>query len=52
MVCRELGRNFVGVDLSWSYLNSEARVRALRQTPQHKIDELPLFAAARGDEAQ
>ena len=44
MVCRELGRNFVGVDLSWSYLNSEARVRALRQTPQHKIDELPLFA--------
>lgn len=45
MVCRELGRNFVGVDLSWAYLNSEARVRALRLTPQHKIDELPLFGA-------
>lgn len=43
-VCRELGRRFVGLDLSMKYLLENALPRAERKTAAHVVDKLPLFA--------
>jgi DNA modification methylase len=43
VVCRELGLDFVGLDISHHYLETQAKPRALRQTPKGALDDLPLF---------
>ncbi len=44
MVCRETGRKFVGLDISFPYLRDQARARA--ENKAAPVDEtLPLFAA-------
>lgn len=42
-VARQLGVNFVGLDLSAEYLDQQARIRVLGQTPKGALDSLPLF---------
>ena len=44
-VCRELGVNGIGIDLSPGYLDDHAKVRAHIGTPSGALDDLPLFAA-------
>ena len=43
VVCRELGLDFVGLDISHDYLEKQAKPRALRQMPKGALDGLPLF---------
>ena len=45
-VCRELPhrRDFVGLDLSFEYLQDQALVRSERRTPPSALAELPMFA--------
>lgn len=43
VVARELGLDFVGLDISRDYLDKQARPRALRQMPSGGLDDLPLF---------
>ena len=44
--CRELPhrRDFVGLDLSFEYLQEQALVRSERRTPPSALAELPMFA--------
>lgn len=42
-VARELGLRAVGVDVSFDYLDLQARVRGLNQTSAKSLAELPLF---------
>lgn len=48
-VCRELGRRFVGLDLSMKYLRENAMPRAERSQTPESIARLPLFGG-NGDE--
>lgn len=48
-VCRELGRQFVGLDLSMKYLRENALPRAERSQTPESIARLPLFGG-NGDE--
>ena len=41
-VCRELGVNGAGLDISPQYLDEHAKVR-IGQTPANALDQLPLF---------
>lgn len=43
-VCRQLGRRFIGIDLSAEYLQKNALPRAERKTSQAAIEMLPLFS--------
>lgn len=45
-VCRELGRRFIGLDLSGQYLRELALPRAERKNTRAALMELPLFAEA------
>jgi len=42
-VARELGRRWIGLDISMEYLDQQAKIRALNWTPSNALDELPLF---------
>lgn len=44
IVAKSIGVNFVGVDISYTYLSDTARIRAFGQTPPKALDDLPLFA--------
>lgn len=46
-VCRELGRRFIGLDLSGQYLRELALPRAEKKNTQAALMELPLFAEAK-----
>jgi len=43
-VARELGRRWVGLDISMEYLDQQAKPRALNLTPSDALDDLPMFA--------
>ena len=43
-VARELGRRWVGLDISMEYLDQQAKIRALNWTPSNALDDLPMFA--------
>lgn len=43
IVCRELGRRFVGLDLSMEYLREHALPRAERKQTQESLNRLPLL---------
>lgn len=43
-VARELGRRFIGIDLSAKYLTENALPRSEKKTSQASLDQLPLFA--------
>jgi len=43
-VARELGRRWVGLDISMEYLDQQAKPRALNLTPKDALDDLPMFA--------
>lgn len=42
-VARELGRRWVGLDISYEYLDQQAKIRALNWTPSNALEDLPLF---------
>lgn len=44
-VARELGRRFIGIDLSAKYLQENALPRAEKLTSEKAVNQLPLFAA-------
>ncbi len=54
MVARELGRIFVGSDISRKYLVEQALSRSMRAVPEklQKYDDLPLFSSAQGRKLQ
>ena len=43
VVARELGLEFMGLDISREYLDKQAKPRALRTMPSTALDDLPLF---------
>lgn len=42
-VARELGRRWIGFDISMRYLDMEAKVRTRSGTPSNQLENLPLF---------
>lgn len=45
LVAEQLGVRWIGVDIAYEYLDEHAKVRALKKTPSHALDDLPLFNA-------
>ncbi len=43
LVAREFGVNFVGVDISFEYLDEQAKVRTRTGQPSKALDGLPMF---------
>jgi len=43
LVCKELGLNFVGMDVSWGYLRDQAQLRVLGKSPRDSLKGLPMF---------
>lgn len=43
VVCKELGFNFIGLDLSYDYLRDQAQLRVHNRAPRGSWDDLPLF---------
>jgi hypothetical protein len=42
-VAREFGVNFVGCDISFQYLDEQAKIRTKTGQPSGILDDLPLF---------
>ena len=49
-VCRELGFNFIGLDLSYEYLRDQAQLRVHNVAPRGSWDGLPLFDTLEDEE--
>ena len=43
LVCKELGLNFVGMDVSWGYLRDQAQLRVQGKSPRDSLKDLPMF---------
>jgi hypothetical protein len=43
LVCKELGLNFVGMDVSWDYLRDQAQLRVQGKMPRDSLEGLPMF---------
>lgn len=43
-VCNELGRRFIGIDLSATYLAENALVRSEKKTSRKSLEQLPMFS--------
>jgi hypothetical protein len=43
LVARELGRRWIGLDISKPYLDLEAKLRTGSGAPSNQLDNLPLF---------
>lgn len=48
LVCKELGLNFVGLDVSWGYLRDQAQLRVHNRTPRGRLRDLPMFQSMEG----
>ena len=43
LVCKELGYNFIGLDISWDYLRDQAQLRVQGKMPRGSLEGLPIF---------